>query len=343
MKEAKNPQPQDVDAYQIQGRNKMKKVRRKTSSSSSLPLHRRKSCNTIHNFCSIAVKLIILCFLICCLALNLYAQNEISAKFEKEFEELNNMKSQINEIIQNNQVPESVALNNNYMPITNVITALNLLLSVEKDIRFPKTTGQKKIVILGKTFIMRRDFEIWDHTFTNAGFNPIKTNKQELQSNRHSDWVGLKCLDLFDGKSHCIEPAELVKLKKYQKVSRLYGLRKTLWNKDRFCDTLSSALSGFKPAEEVHLKNNTFLEFVFPCWLLPNTYEDLIRKARTVYKGQKFIAKPTDRGEGNGINVLDTIQEISRWKELYPDNDEIVVQTYLPNPLLINQRKWDMR
>lgn len=273
---------------------------------------------------------------------------EINAKFETDLKRLQEVNKTINQEISkisNHNAKSSVPIGFTSIP---VVRLLKYLVSVEKDLRVPIKNGfrENKVVILGKTFIMKRDFEIWEHTFTNAGYNPTKTNKQELMQHKHPDWVGLKCLDLFDGKSHCIEPLDLTTLKRYQKVSRLYGLRKTLWNKDRFCDTLSSALAGFKPAEDAQGKNGTsgeFMEFVFPCWLLPQSYEDLIRKARTVYKGSKFISKPTDRGEGNGINVLDTISEISRWKELYPENDEIVVQTYLPNPLLINQRKWDMR
>lgn len=218
---------------------------------------------------------------------------------------------------------------------SKVIPVLDLLESLEKHIRPPETSKAEKVVILGKTFIMKRDFEIWDYTFSAMDFNVAKTNKQDLAQHQHDDWVIMKCLDLFDGKSHCIEPNDLPSLARYQRVSRLYGLRKTLWNKDRFCDTMSSALKGFDQSGH--------MEFVFPCWLLPGSFEDLMREARTKYKGMSFIAKPTDRGEGNGINVIDNYKKLARWKDLYPENDEIVVQTYLPNPMLIKQRKWDMR
>ena len=96
---------------------------------------------------------------------------------------------------------------------------------------------------------------------------------------------------------------------------------------------MNAALGGFE----------NFTEFVFPCWILPYDYESLIKQAKTKYSKRSFILKPTDRGEGNGIVVMDNYQNLAHWKTDYPDNDEVVVQTYLPNPLLISQRKWDMR
>src|SRR5690349_18005550 len=67
------------------------------------------------------------------------------------------------------------------------------------------------------------------------------------------------CLDLFDVKSHSMEPRALPSMLRWQKISRLIGLRSVLW------------------------------------------------------------------------------------KQEFPDNDEVVVQTYLNDPMLINEKKWDMR
>ena len=81
---------------------------------------------------------------------------------------------------------------------------------------------------------MKRDFEIWDYTFSEHNFQVRKSTKQDLQQSSHDNWLIMMCLDLFDGKTHCIEPNDLPELKRYQRVSRLFGLRKTLWNKDRY-------------------------------------------------------------------------------------------------------------
>ena len=40
---------------------------------------------------------------------------------------------------------------------------------------------------------------------------------------------------------------------------------------------------------------------------------------------------------------MDNWNKLPHWKSEFPDIDEIVVQTYLDNPFLINERKWDMR
>jgi len=189
------------------------------------------------------------------------------------------------------------------------------------------------VVNVGVKFILNRDFDIWDKTFSAVNKRVVKTTKKKLLNGENNDWRIMKCLDLFDGRSHCIEPRQLLELHRYQRVSRLYGLRKTLWNKDRFCDTMNNALRGFEG----------LTEFVFPCWMLPYDFSDLIQKAKTVNAGRQFILKPTDRGEGNGIIVMDNWSQLTKWKSKFPDNDEVVVQTYLPNPFLINQRKWDMR
>mmetsp|Transcript_9318 Transcript_9318/g.16349 ORF Transcript_9318/g.16349 Transcript_9318/m.16349 type:complete len:608 (+) Transcript_9318:115-1938(+) len=218
----------------------------------------------------------------------------------------------------------------NSQKVTDVLKVLERL---EKEIKPPTKTY--KVVVVGKSFILKRDFEIWDYTFKKAQHDIEQTTKQDLQAGKIPDWTIMKCLDLFDGKSHCIEPSDLPGLKRYQRVSRLYGLRKTLWNKDRFCETMATAIRGF----EEHIP----YEFVFPCWVLPVDYPHLISESRTRYQNKSFILKPTDRGEGNGIIVMDDWRQLSNWKSKFPDNDEIVVQTYLPNPFLIRDRKWDMR
>lgn len=144
----------------------------------------------------------------------------------------------------------------------------------------------------------------------------------------------MMCLDLFDGDVNCIESSNLLQLKRWQKVSRLYGLRKTLWAKDSFCTTISTALEGFK---------GQVPEFVFPCWLLPQGFSNFFSEAKTKYKNHKFILKPTNQSEGDGILVFDNYRKLPTWKADFAEYNEVVAQTYLPNPLIVNQRKWDMR
>ena len=118
-------------------------------------------------------------------------------------------------------------------------------------------------------------------------------------------------------------------------MSRLYGLRKTLWNKDRFCETMNFAKRGLPETYKT--------DFVFDCWNLPKDYDDLIQKATTKYADSTWIVKPTNRGEGSGIVVMDDAEHLKKWKEQFEAIDEVVVQQYMPNPMLINGKKWDLR
>ncbi|GBG34162.1 Tubulin polyglutamylase TTLL4 [Hondaea fermentalgiana] len=186
---------------------------------------------------------------------------------------------------------------------------------------------------MGVNFIMNRDAAIWDYTFGQAGYTTSRLTKKKLMRGQDNDFRAVKCLDLFDGKPHCFDPSMLLSIKRYQRVSRLYGLRDTLWSKDNFCETMSASLRDFYVERE----------FVFPCWMLPRDYPILMKQVKNEYADRSFILKPTDRGEGSGIVIFDKASELPRWKRSFPDLDEVVVQTYLPNPYLIDGYKWDMR
>lgn len=216
-------------------------------------------------------------------------------------------------------------------PPNKVLKILQLLDRQEKAMRPPENL--KRVVVLGKSFILKRDYSIWEMTFGDLGFQVTATNKQELSHEGPDGWSVMLCLDLFDGKSHCIEPSDLPSMRRWQKISRLIGLRKILWNKDKFCETMGASLKGFK----------NYTEFVFPCWILPHQFNDMIGEVKEKYQDTRFILKPTDRGEGNGIIVMDSYKKLADWKAEFPDNEEVVVQTYLNNPMLIKERKWDMR
>ena len=216
-------------------------------------------------------------------------------------------------------------------PPNKVLKILQLLDRQEKAMRPPE--GLRRVVVLGKSFILKRDYSIWEMTFGDLGFQVTATNKQELSHEGPDGWSVMLCLDLFDGKSHCMEPSDLPSMRRWQKISRLIGLRKILWNKDKFCETMGASLKGFR----------NYTEFVFPCWILPHQFNDMIAEVKERFLDTRFILKPTDRGEGNGIIVMDSYKKLANWKSEFPDNEEVVVQTYLNDPMLIKERKWDMR
>ena len=98
-------------------------------------------------------------------------------------------------------------------PANKVLKILTLLEKTEK-LLLPPSSAQHRVVILGKGFIMKRDFDIWEITYGDARFKVSATSKQQIQHDKDSDWVVMLCLDLFDGKTHCIEPTELLELER---------------------------------------------------------------------------------------------------------------------------------
>jgi len=275
------------------------------------------------------IKMVLLLVSIICIILNVLVVKHLRHSFMNE---INALMEQGGDSVDSLAVNSEPASSSNGKRSGKLMDVLSLLERYEKAIKAPNT--KQVVVAMGKSFILKRDFDIWDYSFKKQNHSIALSNMHNLQQGVHPDWTVLKCLDLFDGKSHCIEPTDLLTLKRYQRVSRLFGLRKALWNKDRFCETMAFATRGY---------DDLPYEFVFPCWIMPTDFVELIKEAKTKYQNRSFILKPTDRGEGNGIIVMDDWRQLTNWKSKFPDNDEIVVQTYLPNPFLIKQRKWDMR
>eukprot|EP00924_Labyrinthula_sp_SR-Ha-C_P014168 snap_masked-scaffold_72-processed-gene-0.39-mRNA-1 protein AED:0.02 eAED:0.02 QI:0/0/0/1/1/1/2/0/560 len=215
------------------------------------------------------------------------------------------------------------------------IRIISTLQALEKKRLFPPDYTPR-IAILGKSFVLKRDLTLWMDTFEKMNFFPFKTTKLELQTEKHKNWDIMLCLDLFDGKTHCIEPSELSKLEHRQKVNRIVGLRKILWNKDRFCESMNQF-------QELSGHSEESMNYVFPCWILPKDSKRFFIEAKSKYKNSSFIVKPTDRGEGNGIFVIDNYLQLSAMGKSFQDFDQALVQEYLSRPFLINGRKWDMR
>ena len=71
---------------------------------------------------------------------------------------------------------------------------------------------------------------------------------------------------------------------------------------------------------------------------LPRDYEHLDKSIKENPK-KLLIAKPSEGGGGGGIFLFKSIKDLSglTWSK------DWVVQRYVPNPLLINKKKWDMR
>ena len=59
--------------------------------------------------------------------------------------------------------------------------------------------------------------------------------------------------------------------------------------------------------------------------------------------------KPVGKAQGKGIFLFNKLQQVSQWKSDFrwkPDNpgaEPYVVQRYIPNPLLVGGKKFDLR
>lgn len=56
-----------------------------------------------------------------------------------------------------------------------------------------------------------------------------------------------------------------------------------------------------------------------------------------------WIMKPIGRSQGKGIFLFNKINEISEWSETANQPEPYIVQRYIHNPLLIGQKKFDLR
>ena len=200
--------------------------------------------------------------------------------------------------------------------------------------RISRPDAPLRAIVLGTKNYIGRDLRLYKSALTSAGV-AIKFSAHYLKVHGYikmahksvlsDDWTVLICLSLDSSK--CFTNANVMRTKRYQKVNRIQGLREVLWNKDSFCKTLRKANRG----------NEKFLNYTFRCWMLPSEFSDISLYAGE-HKNASYIVKPMKKGGGIGISVVDGVEGVQRVR-----HKKLIVQTYLHNPHLINQRKWDLR
>lgn len=203
--------------------------------------------------------------------------------------------------------------------------------------------GVVRVAVVGTKDIIKRDLKVVKESYVNAGFtvrtaadlNPSVAygrKPSSVRSIRRSDWDVLVCLSLKTQK--CLDEIDFSRFAatNMKRVNRLLGLRDVLWSKNNFCDTITNSLGA----------SQLVGEFTFPCWVLPRDRERLEEVARRKgNRGSSWIVKPLSQGGGKGIFVVDGFDGIVNSAKL--SKGKHVVQPYLGNPFLINDRKWDLR
>lgn len=72
---------------------------------------------------------------------------------------------------------------------------------------------------------------------------------------------------------------------------------------------------------------------------LMKDYEQLNKEVMRTAPNKLWIAKPSDGGDGDGIFLFKTMEELHK----FGLQDDMVVQQYIGNPLLLKKKKWDAR
>ncbi len=174
-------------------------------------------------------------------------------------------------------------------------------------------------------YYAQRDLEGWAHAYKNISFDISEYNFR--QGIKLSELSVLLCLGITSQDKHCLKPSAYRSLTQGQRINQIHLLRDILWRKDAFCYTLKEAINGYKGW------NN----FTFPCWVLPQDREKL-KITMQENPHANYIVKPSFRGEGHGIFVIDSFKDIDG-----PELDNFVVQPFLNNPYLLKGKKFDFR
>ncbi|KAJ3098341.1 Tubulin polyglutamylase ttll6 [Phlyctochytrium planicorne] len=118
----------------------------------------------------------------------------------------------------------------------------------------------------------------------------------------------------------------VLEMEPYQKINHFPGMHE-ICRKDHLARNLSR-LSRLLPKE---------YNFFPKTWILPLEWEDLKLTIKGK-KGQTFIAKPDHGCQGKGIFLFRNLKSISAQK-----GSNLIVQSYLPKPYLIDNLKFDLR
>lgn len=201
-------------------------------------------------------------------------------------------------------------------PIDKRSSSLDAFSSWETSGKFVRDESK----LLGQQFYPRRYtkfYKIIDCTRTPAETLKVIMDKAGMSQStwNHFD-VALFCLDQ--------EKAEPMfsKLGPGQVMNLFPNSRKAIRDKAVFCSTIKR-----------YWGPERMQEFTFPCFSLPQEWEDL-QLARQTQPGDIWVAKVKESSLGKGV-------QIQEGKDV--QNLDSVVQKYLSKPALIEGKKFDMR
>lgn len=195
-----------------------------------------------------------------------------------------------------------------------------------------------RVLVVGVTGYVKRDLPIYQMALDINRFqvlhHPLPSKKTVVKpaaTFTQADFDVVLCFSF--NSDYCLLPGQFAQLvPRNKKINRINHLRKVIWGKHTFCETLSRATKRYdlgSPGER----------FFFPCWVLPQQYDELQRNELGL---TRWISKPRGLGAGMGISIVDDLNELS-------PRSTHVIQEYLQNPFLLKLphqdtlHKWDMR
>jgi hypothetical protein len=131
-------------------------------------------------------------------------------------------------------------------------------------------------------------------------------------------------------------PGSFKQLEQHQRVGMIAGMRTILWTKDAMCNTITDidTLPAWQNAA------GTF-KYTIPCYVLPRDMPRLVKSMQEKQnKGERYMVKPLDHGEGHGIFVATSIEEITSAQNEWMKSSKRLVQPFIADPHLINGKKY---
>ena len=214
---------------------------------------------------------------------------------------------------------------------TGTISLTARLREIESTLLFYSPDSHPLVVVkdisYGRYYALR-DLQGWTLGYQNFSFEVIEQSFRTQV--KVSDFSVFLCLGIHSQDRHCIKPSSLRLLLPTQRYNQIHGTRDILWRKDAYCYTMREALAMYRGSKN----------FTFPCWVLPKDREKLEAEMSRGNLTRDWIVKPCGQGEGHGIFIVNTYDEI----ETRPQNpDGFIVQPLLTDPFLVNGKKFDFR
>ncbi|XP_065828836.1 cadherin-like and PC-esterase domain-containing protein 1 isoform X2 [Oscarella lobularis] len=141
------------------------------------------------------------------------------------------------------------------------------------------------VSVRGTSVVVDRDSPAYVTALKRLGF-------RDDEEKNDFNWLLLLCLANNDGSDECLRRDDYTRLKYYQKVSRIPGLRETLWKKDRLCSIMHLA----------YQYANGFVDS--SCWILPSQLSQFLSAIEFMESDSQWIIKSTSQGRGAGIRLL---------------------------------------